>query len=42
MIEYASDASLSREQYKRLDGLGSALHYGEFVVQNVEYRISDD
>ena len=41
-IEYAPDASLSEEQYKRLEGLGSALHYGEFVVQNVEFRISGD
>ncbi|MFF4633737.1 hypothetical protein [Streptomyces griseorubiginosus] len=41
-IEYAPEASLSEEQYRRLNGLGSALHYGKFVVQNVEYRISDD
>ncbi|MGX1369651.1 hypothetical protein RKD19_005010 [Streptomyces canus] len=42
VIEYAPDSSLSEEQYKRLEGLGSALHYGEFVVQNVEFLVADD
>jgi hypothetical protein len=42
VIEYAPDASLSEEQYKRLEGIGTALHYGEFVVENVEYLIADD
>ncbi|KUM91158.1 MULTISPECIES: hypothetical protein [Streptomyces] len=42
VIEYAPDASLPEEQYKRLEGLGSALHYGEFVVQNVEFLVAGD
>ncbi|MEV7069955.1 hypothetical protein [Streptomyces sp. NPDC093990] len=42
VIEYAPDSSLSEEQYKRLEDLGSALHYGEFVVQSVEFLIADD
>ncbi|MFE3030060.1 hypothetical protein ACFXKY_00220 [Streptomyces canus] len=42
VIEYASDASLSREQYKRLEDIGSALHYGEFVVPSVEFLIAED
>jgi len=42
VVEYAPDASLSEEQYKRLEGLGSALHYGEFVVENVEHLIADE
>ncbi|WP_328747883.1 hypothetical protein OHT57_20345 [Streptomyces sp. NBC_00285] len=42
VVEYTAGASLSEEQYKRLEGLGSALHYGEFVVQNVEFLVSDD
>ncbi|MFC8434719.1 hypothetical protein [Streptomyces sp. NPDC057253] len=42
VIEYDSDASLSREQYKRLEDIGSALHYGEFVVPSVEFLIADD
>lgn len=42
VIEYAPDASLSEEQYKRLEGLGSALHYGEFVVRNVHFLVAGD
>jgi hypothetical protein len=42
VVEHAPGASLSEEQYKRLEGIGSALHYGEFVVQNVEFLVSGD
>ncbi|MFF9024181.1 hypothetical protein [Streptomyces eurythermus] len=35
----APDASLSPEQYQRLEDIGSALQYGEFVVDNVKYLV---
>ncbi|WP_327696973.1 hypothetical protein [Streptomyces sp. NBC_00459] len=38
----ASGATLSPEHYARLAALGSAFHYGEFVVVNVEYLVADD
>lgn len=38
-IECAPDASLSREQYSRLEAIGSALRYGDHVVDSVKYRV---
>ncbi|MFF8998912.1 hypothetical protein ACF1GW_24510 [Streptomyces achromogenes] len=33
------DVSLSPEQYRRLEAVGSALQYGEFVVDSVKYLV---
>ncbi|MGY1498414.1 hypothetical protein ACW4TU_17745 [Streptomyces sp. QTS52] len=41
-IGTASGATLSPEHYARLAALGSVLHYGEFVVMNVEYLVADE
>ncbi|WTO35592.1 hypothetical protein OG399_14960 [Streptomyces achromogenes] len=38
-MTHAPDASLSPEQYQRLEDIGSALQYGEFVVDNVKYLV---
>jgi len=38
-IRCAPDASLSSEQYTRLEAIGSALRYGEFVVDFVRYLV---
>lgn len=38
----APGASLSSEHYARMEALGSALHYGEFVVSEVKHLVSDD
>ncbi|MGW7383430.1 hypothetical protein [Streptomyces sp. NPDC054794] len=38
-IRSAPDASLSSEQYARLEAIGSALQYGEFVVDFVRYLV---
>ncbi|MGW6910809.1 hypothetical protein [Streptomyces sp. NPDC054940] len=38
----APEASLSQDQYDRLEAIGSALYYGEFVVDNVRFLVSDD
>ncbi|MEU8468415.1 hypothetical protein AB0F30_10865 [Streptomyces sp. NPDC029006] len=38
-IRCAPDASLSCEQYTRLEAIGSALRYGEFVVDFVKYLV---
>ncbi|MFI0964087.1 hypothetical protein ACH4S8_22125 [Streptomyces sp. NPDC021080] len=38
-IRCAPDASLSAEQYARLEAIGSALQYGEFLVDFVRYLI---
>ncbi|MET8954380.1 hypothetical protein ACWEO4_43440 [Streptomyces sp. NPDC004393] len=35
----AHDRSLTPEQYARLEAIGSALHYGEFVVDSVQYLV---
>nr|WP_203731653.1 hypothetical protein [Streptomyces sp. SID12501] len=35
-------ASLSEDQYKRLETIGSALHYGEFLVEDVKFLVADD
>ncbi|MER7217255.1 MULTISPECIES: hypothetical protein [Streptomyces] len=35
----APDASLSPDQYQRLEAVGSALQYGEFVVDSVKYLV---
>ncbi|MFI6356864.1 hypothetical protein ACIBJF_30325 [Streptomyces sp. NPDC050743] len=37
----APDASLSRDQYARLEAIGAALQYGEFVVDFVRYLVED-
>ncbi|MFF4549074.1 hypothetical protein [Streptomyces sp. NPDC001435] len=41
-ISCASDVSLSSEQYTRLEAIGSALQYGEFVVDSVKYLVEND
>ncbi|MFE9808111.1 contact-dependent growth inhibition system immunity protein [Streptomyces sp. NPDC005548] len=33
------DAALSADQYKRMESIGAALHYGEFVLDNVEFMV---
>ncbi|MFF7971646.1 hypothetical protein [Streptomyces sp. NPDC007905] len=38
----APDASLSSDQYTRLEAIGSALQYGEFVVDFVSYLVEPD
>ncbi|MFJ5535206.1 contact-dependent growth inhibition system immunity protein [Streptomyces sp. NPDC093261] len=38
----AHDRSLTPEQYARLETIGSALHYGEFVVDSVQYLVRAD
>ncbi|WP_318201872.1 hypothetical protein [Streptomyces sp. SCL15-4] len=35
----APDGSLSPEQYQRLEAIGSALRYGEYVVDSVKYLV---
>jgi hypothetical protein len=37
----APDASLSPDQYERLEAVGSALQYGEFVVDNVRFLVEE-
>jgi hypothetical protein len=39
-IGSASGAALSPEHYARLTALGSALHYGEFVVPQVQHLVA--
>ncbi|MFB7933711.1 contact-dependent growth inhibition system immunity protein [Streptomyces sp. NPDC056039] len=38
--ENTPKASLSQEQYDRLESIGAALHYGEFVVDRVRFLVS--
>ncbi|ELP71061.1 hypothetical protein ACKI1I_40300 [Streptomyces turgidiscabies] len=38
-IGTASGGALSPERYARLAALGSALHYGEFVVSEVRHPV---
>ncbi|MFE0384488.1 hypothetical protein ACFW1F_10445 [Streptomyces bungoensis] len=38
----APDASLSSAQYTRLEAIGSALQYGEFLVDFVRYLVEQD
>ncbi|MFD7879257.1 hypothetical protein ACFV5G_35060 [Streptomyces sp. NPDC059766] len=38
----APDGSLSPDQYARLEAIGSALHYGEYVVDTVKFLIEQD
>jgi len=40
-IGCAPDASLSPDQYARLEAIGSALQYGEFVVDFVRYLVEE-
>lgn len=35
-------AALSAERYARLEAIGSALHYGEYVVDAVEFLVEQD
>ncbi|MFE2419507.1 hypothetical protein [Streptomyces hokutonensis] len=37
----ARDASLSPDQYRRLEAVGSALQYGEYVVDNVRFLVEE-
>ncbi|MGW2825073.1 hypothetical protein ACWC24_29325 [Streptomyces sp. NPDC001443] len=37
-----SGATLTAEQYARLEGIGSALHYGEYVVDAVKFLVEQD
>ncbi|GAX55485.1 hypothetical protein [Streptomyces olivochromogenes] len=39
IVNDASDRSLSPEQYARMETIGSALFYGEFVVDSVEFLV---
>ncbi|MER8013262.1 hypothetical protein ACIQ7S_09985 [Streptomyces griseoluteus] len=41
-IRCAPAASLSPERYTRLEAIGSALHYGEYVVDDVRYLVEQD
>ncbi|MFI6370711.1 contact-dependent growth inhibition system immunity protein [Streptomyces sp. NPDC050546] len=34
-------AELSPDQYRRMETIGSALHYGEFVVDGVKYLVEE-
>ncbi|MFF4062216.1 hypothetical protein ACFYZ8_00300 [Streptomyces sp. NPDC001668] len=38
---YAPDGSLSPNQYQRMEALGSALHYGEFVVGSARFLVEE-
>ncbi|MGX4691889.1 hypothetical protein [Streptomyces sp. JNUCC 63] len=38
----ASGAWLSTDQYARMEAIGSALHYGEFVVEDVRYLVAEE
>ncbi|MFR9796979.1 hypothetical protein ACL02U_13875 [Streptomyces sp. MS06] len=38
-INCAADASLSLEEYARLDAIGTTLQYGEYVVDCVKYLV---
>ena len=40
-LVYSPEASLSAEQYTRMEAIGSALHYGEFVVESVRYLVEE-
>ncbi|MFJ7151959.1 hypothetical protein ACIQVT_27840 [Streptomyces sp. NPDC100445] len=39
---HGSGVRLSAEQYARLRGLGSVMHYGEFLVPEVEHLVTSD
>jgi len=41
MVRAAPDASLSPDRYGRLEAVGSALQYGEFVVDNVRFLVEE-
>ncbi|BAC72820.1 hypothetical protein AQJ43_24995 [Streptomyces avermitilis] len=41
-IVNASDRSLSPHQYTRMQAIGSALHYGEFLVDSVEFLVEEE
>ncbi|MEU7467199.1 hypothetical protein AB0A94_01315 [Streptomyces sp. NPDC044984] len=38
-VENATGATLSPDQYQKMEAIGSALHYGEFVVDRVRFRV---
>ncbi|WP_129307174.1 hypothetical protein [Streptomyces sp. L2] len=42
VITAVPGVSLSSDQYARLESIGSALQYGEFVVDSVEYLVKDE
>lgn len=42
VLRNAPGAALPEDLYRRLEDIGSALHYGEFVVTGVEYLVADD
>ncbi|MHB9861346.1 hypothetical protein [Streptomyces sp. YIM S03343] len=41
-VEYTPGGSLSPDQYTRMETIGAALHYGEFVVDSVKYLVEQD
>ncbi|TVZ99535.1 hypothetical protein [Streptomyces sp. BK340] len=41
-ISCATDVPLSPDRYTRLEAIGSALQYGEFVVDFVKYLVEND
>ncbi|KUO06751.1 contact-dependent growth inhibition system immunity protein [Streptomyces sp. DSM 15324] len=38
-VEHAPGATLSPEQYQGMEAIGTALHYGEFVVDRVRFLV---
>ncbi|WP_020139047.1 contact-dependent growth inhibition system immunity protein [Streptomyces sp. 351MFTsu5.1] len=40
-VVYAPDGSLAPAQYQRMESLGSAFHYGEFVVQSARFLVEE-
>jgi hypothetical protein len=42
MVNDASDRSLSPERYARMETIKSALLYGEFVVDSVEFLVEQE
>ncbi|MET9459435.1 contact-dependent growth inhibition system immunity protein [Streptomyces canus] len=40
-VVYAPDGSLAPAQYQRMEALGSAFHYGEFVVQSARFLVEE-
>ncbi|MFF7282210.1 hypothetical protein [Streptomyces griseorubiginosus] len=38
---YAPDGTLFAARYQRMEALGSALHYGEFVVESVKFLVEE-
>ncbi|MEU1512147.1 contact-dependent growth inhibition system immunity protein [Streptomyces sp. NPDC005811] len=38
-VEHAPGATLTPEQYRAMESIGTALHYGEFVVDRVRFLV---